>query len=48
MTSVIAREMNQPMSEILSWTWDEIVDRLGDAIEMRRQAAILAGARLKG
>jgi hypothetical protein len=36
------------MSEILSWSWDEILDRFGDAIDLKRQAAIMAGARLKG
>jgi hypothetical protein len=47
-TSIIASELHQPMSEILSWSWDEIVDRFGDAIELKRQAAIMAGAKFKG
>ena len=50
MTSIIASQLHQPMSEILSWTWDEIVDRYGDAIDLRsddaRFQARLVGAKL--
>lgn len=48
MTSIIASELHQPMSEILSWDWDEIIDRFGDALDLKRQAAIVAGAKPRG